>query len=658
MLFDQLGLSEQLLTSLKEEGYRTPTPIQEKVIPTILDNQDVMAAAQTGTGKTAAFTLPLLDKLSQGEKAKPFSVRALILTPTRELAAQVVDSVKTYGKHLSLTSTVVFGGVKINPQISRLSKGVDILVATPGRLLDIMHQRAVQFEQLEVLVLDEADRMLDMGFIDDIRKIIAKLPKKRQTLLFSATFSNEIRSLAKSMMKNIVEVSVTPPNSTVKKVKQIVHPVDKKQKNALLSHLIWENKWEQVLVFTKTKWGANKLAEYLTQDGMEAVAIHGNKSQGARTRALNVFKNKEARVMVATDIAARGLDIELLPHVVNFDLPQVAEDYVHRIGRTARAGASGEAITLLSADEFRMLAEIERLIKQKIPRETVAGFEPNHAVPEITLDNDRPRAPRQNQMRKDDRRYESRGRSSRSFESADSSRKPKRFDDTAMPRIQKAERFERVSKQEWPAKKSRSASGTSAPNRRNKFDSADRPKRFDRDDRAEKSTRFSGRPEKKNGHPEANLEKIALKKQIVLIAQQNQHALRVQRKKNGRLEKTVLQKQIFLERPSVLMTEMDPAHKEQNVLSVQKNQHALPVTLKKRNGHPEVTLRQNALKKQTVLHVNLLQNKMIEALEKNRLSVINHVLHVNTHVDRKDKFFQIMHTLTERSCVRASARLW
>ena len=283
MHFDQLGLSEQILKALNEKGYKTPTAIQFKAIPAILDNKDVMAAAQTGTGKTAGFTLPILDRLSHGEPVKPGCIRTLILTPTRELAAQILESIKMYGAHLSVTSSVVFGGVKIGPQMARIKKGVDILVATPGRLLDLYQQRGVNFSQLEVLVLDEADRMLDMGFIDDIKKIISALPKKRQNLMFSATFSTEIRNLAKSLMNKPVEISVTPANTTVNAIKQWVHPVDKKNKNKLLSHLIWENKWEQVLVFARTKHGANRLAEFLVEDGMQAVAIHGNKSQGART---------------------------------------------------------------------------------------------------------------------------------------------------------------------------------------------------------------------------------------------------------------------------------------------------------------------------------------------------------------------------------------
>ncbi|MAM87390.1 DEAD/DEAH box helicase [Allohahella sp. A8] len=394
MSFASLGLSTAILEAVAEEGYTTPSPIQAQAIPAVLKGRDVMAAAQTGTGKTAGFTLPLLEILSKGDRAQPNQVRALVLTPTRELAAQVAESVATYGKNLPMRSAVVFGGVKINPQMMQLRKGVDILVATPGRLLDLYNQNAVRFNQLEVLILDEADRMLDMGFIHDIKRILAVLPKQRQTLMFSATFSTEIRALAKGLVNDPVEVSVSPPNTTVALVRQWISTVDKKQKAPLLSYLIKENKWEQVLVFTKTKHGANKLTKYLEIQGIKAAAIHGNKSQGARTKALAEFKAGDTRVLVATDIAARGLDIDQLPQVVNFDLPNVPEDYVHRIGRTGRAGASGQAVSLVSADESRMLADIERLIKKKIPRETVEGFEPVHDVPDAMLDTRGPRQAR------------------------------------------------------------------------------------------------------------------------------------------------------------------------------------------------------------------------------------------------------------------------
>lgn len=381
MTFTTLGLSAPILQAITEEGYQSPTPIQQKAIPAIISGHNVMASAQTGTGKTAGFTLPILEQLSKKQPGAKHPIRALILTPTRELAAQVAQSVQTYGKHLPLRSTVVFGGVKINPQIAKLRHGVDILIATPGRLLDLYYQKALSFDQLEILVLDEADRMLDMGFINDIKKIISMLPRERQNLLFSATFSDEIRQLAKKLMTNPVEISVSPPNSTVQAIKQHIHPVDKKQKALLLAHLIHQGDWEQVLVFTRTKHGANRLVQQLDEQRIYALAIHGNKSQGARTKALSEFKKGEVRVLVATDIAARGLDIDLLPYVVNFDLPQVPEDYVHRIGRTGRAGADGEAVSLVSADEFKQLSLIEKLIKTTLPRIIVDDFEPTHSLP-------------------------------------------------------------------------------------------------------------------------------------------------------------------------------------------------------------------------------------------------------------------------------------
>ena len=382
MSFTSLGLSDPILKAVTEQGYETPSPIQEQAIPAVIEGKDVMAAAQTGTGKTAGFTLPLLELLSKGPKAKPNNVRALVLTPTRELAAQVSDSIATYGKYLPLNSTVVFGGVKINPQMMRLRQGVDILVATPGRLLDLYNQNAVKFSQLEVLILDEADRMLDMGFIRDIKKIISALPKQRQNLLFSATFSDEIRDLAKGLVNDPVEISVSPRNTTAERVTQWITSVDKKRKPALLTHLIKENQWQQVLVFSKTKHGANKLTKQLEADGIKAAAIHGNKSQGARTKALAAFKEKTVQVLVATDIAARGIDIDLLPQVVNFDLPNVPEDYVHRIGRTGRAGSSGQAVSLVCADEHKLLCDIERLIQQQLPRKVIEGFVPVNELAE------------------------------------------------------------------------------------------------------------------------------------------------------------------------------------------------------------------------------------------------------------------------------------
>jgi len=382
MNFDSLGLSDKILQAVKTQGYDKPSPIQQQAIPSVLQGKDVMAAAQTGTGKTAGFTLPILQLLSSGTLAKPNQVRTLVLTPTRELAIQVAESVATYGKNLPLRSAVVYGGVKINPQMMKLRKGVDILVATPGRLLDLYSQNAVKFDYLEILVLDEADRMLDMGFIRDIKKIIALLPNKRQNLMFSATFSNDIRALAKGLVNNPVEISVSPRNTTVESVKQLVIPVDKNRKTALLSFLIGSNNWQQVLVFSRTKHGANRLTKHLIADGIKSLAIHGNKSQGARVKALTQFKNNEIQVLVATDIAARGIDIDQLPHVVNFDLPNVPEDYVHRIGRTGRAGKSGEAVSLVSADEFKQLSGIERLIQKKIQRKLIEGFEPSHDVPD------------------------------------------------------------------------------------------------------------------------------------------------------------------------------------------------------------------------------------------------------------------------------------
>ncbi len=382
MSFDDLGLSENLLRAVKEQGYTDPFPIQAKAIPLVLAGRDIMAAAQTGTGKTAAFTLPLLQRLAPGQKARSNHARALVLTPTRELAAQVQASVETYGKFDHLGSAVVFGGVKINPQMMKLRRGVDVLVATPGRLLDLHGQNAVKFDDLEVLIFDEADRMLDMGFIHDIKRIVKLLPSRRQTLMFSATFSKDIRSLAAGYLQNPASVEVSPPNATADLVDQYVYTVDRKNKAALLCRLVKDNRWHQVLVFTRTKYGANKLTKQLDKTGITAIAIHGNKSQNARTKALEAFKLGKVQVLVATDIAARGLDIEQLPQVVNFDLPNISEDYVHRIGRTGRAGSTGHAYSLVSADEADFLAGIEKLINKKLPRQEVAGFEPEHAVPE------------------------------------------------------------------------------------------------------------------------------------------------------------------------------------------------------------------------------------------------------------------------------------
>ncbi len=402
MSFSSFGLSSPILKAIADKGLNTPSAIQERAIPLVIEGKDVLAAAQTGTGKTLAFTLPLLDRLSKRGRVRSNQTRALILTPTRELAVQIGDCLVTYGYSLPLKSTVVFGGVKINPQMIKLRGGIDILVATPGRLLDLFSKNAITFKQLEVLVIDEADRMLNMGFIDDIQKILALLPKKHQTLMFSATFPTEIRNFAKELLHKPIEISVTPANIPVQTIEQWVYPVDKKIKAPLLAHLITENKWKQVLIFSKTKRGADRLVNDFVKKGIIATAIHGNKSQGARTRALAHFKEGIIQVLVATDIAARGLDINQLPHVVNFDLPKVKEDYVHRIGRTGRAGAAGEAISLVCADEFPLLANIERLIQNVIPRRYVDGFKPVHMLPESRLDLRpfRPKKPKKSKIKK------------------------------------------------------------------------------------------------------------------------------------------------------------------------------------------------------------------------------------------------------------------
>ncbi len=377
MSFNTLGLSAELLRAVTDKGYGEPTPIQVKAIPVILEGKDILAGAQTGTGKTAGFTLPLLQRLSAQAPAERRVIRALILTPTRELAAQVEESVRVYGKHLPLKSTVVFGGVGFNPQADTLRRGVDILVATPGRLLDHVQQKTVDLSKVEILVLDEADRMLDMGFIRDIRKILALLPKQRQNLLFSATFSEEIKQLSDGLLNAPVLIEVARRNTAAELVTQVVHPVDRERKRELLSSLIKANDWKQVLVFMRTKHGSNRLAEQLGKDGISATAIHGNKSQGARTKALADFKKGVVKVLVATDIAARGLDIDQLPHVVNFELPNIPEDYVHRIGRTGRAGNEGEAVSLVCVDERDYLRDIERVLHHEIPKVIIPGFEPN-----------------------------------------------------------------------------------------------------------------------------------------------------------------------------------------------------------------------------------------------------------------------------------------
>ena len=380
--FTELGLSECIVRAVSEHGYTVPTPIQQQAIPAVIKGGDLLAGAQTGTGKTAGFTLPILERLSKGANAPKNKtdrrhIRALVLTPTRELAAQVEESVRTYGKHTNLNSGVIFGGVGINPQIKLLKTGVDILVATPGRLLDHKQQGTIDLSHVEILVLDEADRMLDMGFIHDIKKVLAVLPPKRQNLLFSATFSDDIKALADRLLNNPAMIEVARRNSTVEIIAQKVHPVDRDKKQQLLSHLIKTYNWNQVLVFTRTKHGANKLVEQLIAGGINSMAIHGNKSQSARTKALAEFKDGSLTVLVATDIAARGIDIDQLPHVVNYDLPNVPEDYVHRIGRTGRAGATGEAISLVCVDEFKLLVDIEKLIKRQLPQEIIDGFIPD-----------------------------------------------------------------------------------------------------------------------------------------------------------------------------------------------------------------------------------------------------------------------------------------
>ena len=382
MSFESLGLRAELLRAVSEKGYSEPTPIQRQAIPIILEGKDIMGGAQTGTGKTAGFTLPLLQRLMSSGKAGKGrrAIRALVITPTRELAAQVSESIDTYGRHLPLKSTVVFGGVSINPQKQKLIRGVDILVATPGRLLDHVGQNSVNLSKVDILVLDEADRMLDMGFIRDIRKVLALLPEHKQTLLFSATFSNEIKQLANNLLKSPVLIEVARRTIAAESVTQVIHPVDKVRKRELLSYLIGSNNWQQVLVFTRTKHGANRLSKQLVSDGIVATAIHGNKSQGARTRALADFKSGKVRVLVATDIAARGLDIDQLPHVVNFELPNVAEDYIHRIGRTGRAGNEGEAMSLVCVDELKLLKDIERLVKHDIPSVQIDDFEPDPSI--------------------------------------------------------------------------------------------------------------------------------------------------------------------------------------------------------------------------------------------------------------------------------------
>lgn len=377
MSFNSLGLSDALLKAISKKGYTNPSPIQQKAIPPILEGKDVLASAQTGTGKTAGFTLPILQILSQGKHLSQRPIRALILTPTRELAAQILANIKEYSEFLDLRTAVMFGGVNQKPQVAQLRQGIDILVATPGRLLDLQNQGLLSLAKLEILVLDEADRMLDMGFVRDIEKIIKLVPAKRQNLMFSATFSKDIKKLATGILNNPVHVEATPENTTVDAITQKVYPTAKEKKTELIIKLITDGNWQQILVFTRTKQGANKLTEAMISAGIKAAAIHGNKGQGARTKALAGFKDGTLTALVATDIAARGLDIPLLPHVVNFELPNIPEDYVHRIGRTGRAGANGEAISLFSPDETVFLRDIEKLIGMKLPTENIAGFEPD-----------------------------------------------------------------------------------------------------------------------------------------------------------------------------------------------------------------------------------------------------------------------------------------
>jgi len=394
MPFSSLGLSEPLLRALDELGFTTPTPVQLQAIPAVCSGKDIMVAAQTGTGKTAAFALPLLKRLASGPGVKPNHIRVLVLVPTRELAVQVAEAIAAYGKYLPLRTGVVYGGVKINPQMMRLRSGVDILVATPGRLLDLFQQNAVKFLQVEMLVLDEADRMLDLGFMDDIGELLGLLPKRRQSLLFSATFPDAIRVLAEKLLQQPVQIAIDPPNSAAKSVKQWLYEVDKSKKTDLLCQLLRNNDWQQVLVFTRTRVGADRLAQKLAGKGISALAIHGDKSQGLRARALADFKANTIRVLVATDIASRGLDIKELSHVINVDLPKVAADYIHRIGRTGRAGLEGVAISLVSADEVNLLSAIEMLISQLLVREVAAGFVPKQSVPLTRLLKARPKKPK------------------------------------------------------------------------------------------------------------------------------------------------------------------------------------------------------------------------------------------------------------------------
>jgi ATP-dependent RNA helicase RhlE len=418
MSFKSLGLSEALLKAVSKKGYTTPSPIQEKAIPLILEGKDVLASAQTGTGKTAGFTLPMLQILSENRNAKFRPIRALILTPTRELAAQVHANVKEYSEFLNIRSTVIFGGVNQKPQVATIRQGIDVLVATPGRLIDLQNQGLLSLKRIEILVLDEADRMLDMGFLRDIERIMNMMPSRRQNLMFSATFSKDIRKLANGILHHPVQVEATPENTTVDAITQKVYRVAKGKKTGLIIKLISEGNWKQVLVFMRTKHGANKLCKKMISAGISAAAIHGNKSQGARTKALAGFKSGKVRILVATDIAARGLDIPLLPHVVNFELPNISEDYVHRIGRTGRAGAKGEAISLVSADETTYLRDIEKLVRLKIPKEIIEGFEPDPNASTEPI--------KQGQGGRNRNQNSNRSRNSNSSSNSNNSRRPKR----------------------------------------------------------------------------------------------------------------------------------------------------------------------------------------------------------------------------------------
>lgn len=429
MSFQSLGLSEALLKAVSKKGYTTPSPIQQKAIPPVLEGKDVLASAQTGTGKTAGFTLPLLHILSENPKEKYRPVRALILTPTRELAAQVYANVREYSEFLNLRSAVIFGGVNQKPQAATIRQGVDILVATPGRLLDLQNQGLLSLKRVEIFVLDEADRMLDMGFLRDIEKVIKSMPEKRQNLMFSATFSKDIKKLAHGILNNPVQVEATPENTTVDAISQKVYRVAKGLKTGLIIKLISDGNWKQVLVFTRTKHGANKLCEKMDKSGITAAAIHGNKSQGARTKALAGFKTGKVRVLVATDIAARGLDIPLLPHVINFELPNISEDYVHRIGRTGRAGASGEALSLVSADETSFLRDIEKLIEMKLPVEIVEGFEPDPNASTAPIKQGQGRQNRNSRNSNSPRKSNSSGNSNRNSSRDNKSRRPNRSND-------------------------------------------------------------------------------------------------------------------------------------------------------------------------------------------------------------------------------------